>query len=432
MAMVVLKSSNENLSYIINKNPNSGMVVRDIRKGKAFGWYPKGDEGTYAIYFKDGDGDGSISYKKHVDDNFDYLTLSKYNSPLFVLNAVNEFFGGVLKKDRNENDVISENEFIIPFIELRRLDRMNRITRELTGVSIEYAYKGSDNYEVIFKQRGTVKDLLDNVMVWVTFVSEFSSIFLDKSQEFVDKILKSMVNIEAPYYLRHSFMVNVMVSKKMFERSKDKLEETTRYKLDLVYGGTGMQRRDFVTERLNFGRSILDIGSGEGFYSFPFAKKIKNIGRVYAVDIDEEVRDELVNKVKVRDVENLDIYGDIDEYIEENVNEEEVDVLMVEVIEHMSKEEAENLLVKVLEEVNFKKIVITTPNRDFNKYYSMDPTEMRHSDHKWEMGEEEFEDYMSDILEDYNLDYVFYHVGDLVDGISPSQSVVIKSRKEIK
>jgi hypothetical protein len=46
-----IKSNNPNFSFIIRKNPSSGMIIEAVRKGYLFGWYT--GENTYNLYFKD-------------------------------------------------------------------------------------------------------------------------------------------------------------------------------------------------------------------------------------------------------------------------------------------------------------------------------------------------------------------------------------------
>src|SRR4051794_20917521 len=94
MAILELYSLNPDFSFIIGKNPSSGMLIKSIRKGKAFGWYP--DETRYAIYFKDGENE--ISYPKEKDETFEYLNVSRFNSPIFPLSAITDFFASASKK----------------------------------------------------------------------------------------------------------------------------------------------------------------------------------------------------------------------------------------------------------------------------------------------------------------------------------------------
>lgn len=45
---VIIKSKNPKLSFIINKNPNTGMKVKSLRKGTIFNWYD--EEGSNITY----------------------------------------------------------------------------------------------------------------------------------------------------------------------------------------------------------------------------------------------------------------------------------------------------------------------------------------------------------------------------------------------
>lgn len=75
------------------------MQLRLVRQGLAYGWYS--DEATYNVYFKDADND--ISYKQNGSESFEYLNVSRFNTPLFPLNAVNEFFSTPFKS-QDERD----------------------------------------------------------------------------------------------------------------------------------------------------------------------------------------------------------------------------------------------------------------------------------------------------------------------------------------
>src|SRR5579875_1307991 len=112
MAIVQLKSSNPAFSFIIRKNPATGMLIREIRKGFGYGWFS--DEGTYNVYFKDADND--VSYKQDKDEQFEYLNTTRYNSPLAILNIVNEYFDHVLKKKSEQDTHTFTNELFIPLV----------------------------------------------------------------------------------------------------------------------------------------------------------------------------------------------------------------------------------------------------------------------------------------------------------------------------
>ncbi len=68
-------------------------------------------------------------------------------------------------------------------------------------------------------------------------------------------------------------------------------------KIDLLIGKERhkeMDPRCFLTEKgLSGGMSLADIGCGPGFFTFPAAEIVGKEGRVYAVDVQEEMLDEI-------------------------------------------------------------------------------------------------------------------------------------------
>ncbi|AIQ62483.1 hypothetical protein PSTEL_04570 [Paenibacillus stellifer] len=116
MAIVQVSSTNPQFSFLIKKNPNSGMQLRSVRKGMAYGWYT--NEQTYNVYFKDADNE--ISYKQHAQEDFEYLNVSRYNTPLFPLNAINDFFSAPLKAQDERDTEGYEHTLFINMIHIER------------------------------------------------------------------------------------------------------------------------------------------------------------------------------------------------------------------------------------------------------------------------------------------------------------------------
>ena len=103
---------------------------------------------------------------------------------------------------------------------------------------------------------------------------------------------------------------------------------------------------------------------------------------------------------------------------------------MSEVIEHNTKENA-TVLIKQALGLQFASIIITTPNADFNKYYS-ETMERRHDDHQFEPTADEFRQLIVDSVIDVpNLEICFDFIGDKINGIQPTQVCII-TKKEVK
>lgn len=123
MAIIQINSKNPEFGYIIKKNPNSGMQMRSIRKGTAFAWYS--NEGTsFNIMFKDAD--NAVSFG---DQEFEFLNTSRYNSPLFVINAIGEFFTANVREQVEIDKTGDEKTFIVNMVDIARIHQINQFNQ---------------------------------------------------------------------------------------------------------------------------------------------------------------------------------------------------------------------------------------------------------------------------------------------------------------
>lgn len=419
MAIVQVASTNPHFSFLIRKNPSSGMMLRSIRKGMAYGWYS--DDQTYNIYFKDADNE--VSYKQHEQESFEYLNVSRYNTSLFVLNAITEFCSSPLKA-RDERDLDGYvHSFFINLIHIERPWYIDFFRKHLKDFTFDMEQQAHKSYSLKVTTAKSLYHLFHAVGVLSLFLAMFGHEHLDLSDNVLDKYIRSVNVIDAPFYIRSLFAKNFLTNRELFETYRTELEKTDRYAIRLAYGSTGMQRRSYIGSVLRFDKSILDVGCGEGFYAIPFAGKIE--GSYYAVDIDEEQLAKVRKKAAANKLDNIITYASLDQFLQ-TYNGEPVDVILTEVIEHMSREEAMELVRRILKEVQFDRFILTTPNADFNPYYEL--TDFRHEDHKWEMGETAFRQWMQDVVRDLDVDIEYVAIGDEVNEIRTTQGAILKRK----
>lgn len=435
MAILKLKSTNENFSHVISKNPASGMIAKGLRQGVSFGWF--GDNETYLIFFKDSMNE--VSYSKNDKEQFEYNDLSRYNSPVFVLNVITEYLSSAFKKEHELDLDGFENEIEMN-LEVDRLPLIKNMFYRAPDITVSYEELGGNNYKVKVKTTKSINYLLNFVNVYCLFVAIIDDYYMNMTSEMILKYVKALNVINATYYMRYLFQLKVIVSKKMFDMVKDELENYEENKLELMFGNTAEWRREFIFKHLDYSRDIIDLGCGEGFYTLPLAKKLKN-NVVHAIDIDEELIRTVERKAESRGHDNVITYDSIYSYGKLNETEEEVDIILSEVIEHMPKEDSLDIIKEVLR-FNFNQLFISTPTKEFNVHYDLDNSidekrknGFRHDDHKWEGTVEEFTELIDKAIEDVNKEtgkqfvYSHYMVGDKVDGIAPTQSVIVKELK---
>jgi small RNA 2'-O-methyltransferase len=420
VAIVQVKSVNPNFTFLIKKNPGTGMQLRPVRQGMAYGWYS--DDATFNVYFKDAEND--ISYKREAGESFEYLNVSRYNTPLFPLNAISEFFSEPFKALDDRDVEGYTHSFFINMIHIERDHYITIFSKHMREYAFELQHRAHKSYSLTITTKKSLYHLLHVVSVLCLFLSVMGEEYIDISDAVIDKYIHSLNVIDAPFYIRSLFARSFLTSRERFNKYKADIERTDRYAISLEYGGTAMQRRSYIAKVLPFNKPVLDIGCGEGFYAIPFAGKLDST--YYAVDIVEELLETVKRKAAAKEIDNIATFGSIDQFLE-TYNGEQVDVILTEVIEHMSTEEAVALIQLICSEVDFDQLIITTPNADFNGHYEIEG--FRHNDHRWEMGQHAFEQWFATAVEGFEHSHTFITIGDKVDGVHTTQGAIVR-RKE--
>lgn len=72
-------------------------------------------------------------------------------------------------------------------------------------------------------------------------------------------------------------------------------------------GSGGFMNPDKIVEELNIksGMFVADFGCGAGYFTIPIAKKIKNSGKIYAIDVLNEMLENVLSKAKLYDLLNV-------------------------------------------------------------------------------------------------------------------------------
>lgn len=421
MAHLTIKSNNENLSWVLVKNPASGVQTRAIRQGTGFGWFQ--GEDTYHLHFRDGVDTDSFGA------DFEYLGLSRFGHPLAYSSLVNAFLRDVWQGRNPEKDVVAANSIILHQVNTKALKLLSHLEGHLScNVTWEHVEGRSDVFSLHLFGEQTLHELVSNMMIACLFLAGRDGAFLTKCDEqFVIKYAGILNKLDASFYMRYMFARNYFKSQEQFNKFAPMIAKEG---IVLQHGDTAMQRLRFVEKHMDFQNEILDIGCGEGLFALNFPKR--SVLPYHAVDIDEELIEVLGRKAKSRGFETLTTYTSVDEF----ASETPVDVLLVEVIEHMPLGDAEELIEYVMDHVNYNKFFITTPNKEFNKHYLIEEDEFRHDDHDWEMSKQEFQDWFEALFDcrrvNGEFNYEFVDIGDSVDGVYTSQGVIVTSHNRLK
>jgi len=98
---------------------------------------------------------------------------------------------------------------------------------------------------------------------------------------------------------------------------------------------------------------------------------------------------------------------------------------LVEVIEHLDPDRLKALEKCVFAYARPAKVVVTTPNKEWNVTFTEDATQMRHTDHRFEWTRAEFQQWCEMVGNAYGYTYVIKPLGDEVEEIgAPTQMAV--------
>ena len=432
MGFLIIESENKDLSWVLCKNPESGMIARSMRSGIVFGWYHNAQ--TYVTKFNDYTNE--VSFRKNPNDNYNYLGSLQYCSPLLLSTIMSELFSSTLNK-LNQKDIECVNKIILKLIKLNKkaINFIEKINNYIKLFNIEYVetkYTGLYNFTISSK-KSTIKELFNYSYLLGNLLNVLVIGYVDKPKlDQLDKIINFMIKINVPYYPRYLIKTN-MISKTDFIVLKNKLEKIDNSQVIMNWGNSQEQRYKFIESHVSFSSDIIDFGCGEGFYVKKLLPQLSPQNKYIAWDADPE---ELVKvkyfKEKNQQYTNLIIPESQEElfrFIKDTKNDFSLKpiILISEVFEHIEPSEAIELLKKIKLNINFSYMIITTPDVGFNIHYSPDgEINMRHHDHKYEYTKEEFVNVISSIF-DPIYKKSFHQVGDIIDSNSITQSCIIYS-----
>lgn len=425
-----INSKNNHLLDILFKNPNTdkGLYLKALKNGYIIG--NTIDTHNYEVVFQD----TKYSYLPEDSNQIDYQS---YCSPLTVLHICNELFPHILKakEDFQAKDItwlnITQGEadteectIEIPSFYIDSSWYRNGcflLSKYFDGINLQQQSKRIFKLMIIAKSIFEAFNLLSLTSLFAHITNDYG-MFTYIDDGLAQKYTRVLTNIDnVPYFVFYLFIMRAVKSEKQFKDLKPVFENylaKSGLEADLVLHGIHQQRVRFITEQLDLDMPILDIGCGE----FTYYKKMMQKGFIapyYAVDEDAKFERLAENIARRYDEDNLNFYTSLEDF---TLNEQ-VNVLLTEVIEHNPLEDAKNLIKKALS-YNFNKLIITTPNSEFNQYYTMDE-DMRHDDHHFEPTQAEFKAIIAECIQNEEIEVDYFQLGDKLNGVQPTQGCVI-------
>lgn len=415
MALLDLTSENPNLSFILAKNPNTQATAgvpfeRDLRKGKVYGWYLE-NPATFRLWFKDADQE--VSFVSAGAD-FEYLDQTRYASPYAAACMVSELLGSALKAAHPDDNGYAA-EVVVPAMILPRPGLPSLFHRYLQsrGITVEATPLSGRLHRVVFTSQHGVRSVL-SVLVVFSMLQALSdkSLYIEANTPALQKYIRALNLIEAPYFMRYLFSRDAVQS---YEQFRELAPTLAGPDMRLNYGTTQQHRWDAIRPHFREGSCLVDIGAGEGFYLQRLADRYE---AVVAYERDEALAAQTQAMLMRKNISGVTW--------EAAFSNQEVpagaDVLLTEVVEHQPLEASVALLTHLAGSAA-RRIVITVPNRDFNAHYGLTEYEMRHPDHHFEPNEAEFKELLAPFSPQWHCQVT--GIGDHVKGVPASWMAVV-------
>ncbi len=409
--MLKIISSNKDFSYIINKNPETNSFERSVRKGKVYGSFSGGN--TYSLWFEDHPNETSFGRDKN---DFNFLDVTRFAHPAMLQAIMWEAFRTLVNKP-DERDVDATHLAIF----LLKADNYSVVERLCKAFSLVIERHDEQSSKAVHSLSiaaiGIPLRRLVSILSLIFFIvalkdSEHDAGF---NEDLVQKYSKMVVDLDAPYLVRHVFKTSVLWSYDVYKKHGESINTPI---IKMSYGNSQQQRQAFIKQHIKVPSEypLVDIGAGELFHAKAFANQFPT---VKAYEKNDELINKALHKAELRGITNIEAMG---EYTGQDLNS--CQVLMIEMIEHLQLEEAIAMLKKVATS-GFTQLILTCPNFMFNQYFTIKG--FRHPDHKWEPTSTQLAGIMNSIFTPDKFKVSYYQVGDIVAGQSMTLGFVVEA-----
>lgn len=387
MAYLTIKSSNPELSWVLVKNPESGLYQSEVRRGEMLGWFPSPT--SYKLFFTDAE-PHNPSFKTEAS-----LNVGEVLSEVPHL----DFLGRPLRSalmGASDKDVPAEQTLTFGLLHLtpRQVKFLEKTFKdwECQGKVLQYG-----NVEItLHHPAATLKSILEIYALICVFSYSRNN---QEDSLAHDQLIKYFKLLTIEDFSFCYVFKNLIRTRREFQKLIPYLPQSIQGQpISYAFGPTQTQRFDLVYDFVHDRKKeipMVDLGSNEGYTYANFLLRAKEIPETIFVERDLSCIQKLERRIANEGASASVVSQDIAKF----KYEDPCDCLLIEVIEHVPREEAKEMLINLRDNVNFYKLLITTPNKDFNKFYGMEDSEMRHETHVHEYSPREFEELLREVFE---------------------------------
>lgn len=435
------------LGYLLHKNPARSHEV-GLGAGKATVFYPEvGEVRTTASLLVELDpvglvrrGAGGFALAQYVNDR-------PYTANSFLANAISRAFGTALNgrcRDRPElADKEMDLEAWVPTLvcpggdaQVRRVFEPLGYAVRTEGSMLDAAFPdwGPSRYlSVRLRGRVRIKDLLAHLSVLVPAFDREKHYWVGDGE--VEKLLRRGEGWLAGHPEREWIAARYLKSQRGL--TNDALERLGGDELSVEKGGQKSPLHEARLERVldevvaSGARSVVDMGCGEGKLLRRLLKETK-IPKIVGMDVGQARLEMAADRLGLERMPEAQrgrielLHGSL-LYCDRRLRGFDV-ACLVEVVEHLDPIRLGSLERAVFGFARPRKIVLTTPNREYNvRYENLGESGLRHGDHRFEWGRSEFGDWCRSVADAHGYGWATAPVGEVDELVgAPSQMAVFE------
>jgi hypothetical protein len=412
---------------ILRKNPNSfrGIQLRELKNGVAIGRVVGPTQ--YDMVFQD-------TKYSFSDDMTNQIDFQSYCNPRVFLSMVSIFLRHMItEQDKYESAEISWLDTTVG--ELDSSDHTHTMMIDnvyADGFSpergfvlnkyfpeVKLEYKHGRLFGLTIETNQSVFHLMNLASLVMVYIAANNRQKWWLSKDMVAKYIRILKNLRpVPYFVLYLFARNCIRGENDFEFFKADLESCSDQDPEMTWGNTQQMRIREVGDRLlvdgEIPHNVIEVGCGEMDYPRHYLKKMGEDTVWWSHDLTDysHIAPKIRERTGVREfwfTQDIDAIPKYDSSV----------LLMVEMIEHMPLKEAKSYVRDLLVKFRPTKVIMTTPNRNFNRHFEID--RFRHDDHHFEFTPEEFAMFIVDVMYELPSDHGYnrvtaFGIGDKVGG----------------
>ncbi|WP_368263254.1 methyltransferase domain-containing protein [Clostridium disporicum] len=314
---------------------------------------------------------------------------------------------------------------------------------EVENANEEISFK-SNRQEIIFlkiKKHTTIRESLRHILILISAIDNFKHFVPSESdmlkfKKYADGWVENhpLSKMIIDRYLSYSTYSKELI-KELENKDKESNDDSIQEELgERGYGENGLTLNQLRMEKMKEAvlkcnpNKVLDLGCGEGnligmladesFQVTGMDSSEKAIRRAYK---------NLRKKKKISRDSNVKIIQGSLYYKDSRLKGFDT-IVLCEVIEHIELERVKSVIdnIMFLEPENF---ILSTPNKDFNKFFKDLKGELRYYDHRFEFTYNEFFEFCDWICETYGFICNIEDFGKEIEGIKPTLMATFKKEQ---